>query len=71
MSSTTVMITMKSRLLSVNAGFVQAVAEMNVQLAMKKLPDRSVVSRKMIDQGKLGLVGAMYDVRTGKVMFYQ
>jgi carbonic anhydrase len=56
---------------SANAGFVQAVAEMNVQLTMKKLLDRSVVLREMVDKGELGLVGAMYDVTTGKVMFYK
>ena len=56
---------------SANAGFVQAAAEMNVQLTMKKLLDRSVVLREMVDKGELGLVGAMYDVTTGKVMFYK
>ena len=56
---------------SANAGFVQAVAEMNVQLTMKKLLDRSVVLREMVDKSELGLVGAMYDVTTGKVMFYK
>jgi carbonic anhydrase len=56
---------------SANAGFVQAVAEMNVQLTMKKLLDRSVVLREMVDKGELGLVGAMYDVTTGTVMFYK
>jgi carbonic anhydrase len=52
-----------------NAAFVQAVAEMNVTLTMKKLRDRSVVLRRMIDDGDLALVGAMYDVGTGKVRF--
>ncbi|MDH3971412.1 MAG: carbonic anhydrase family protein [Gammaproteobacteria bacterium] len=56
---------------SANAGFVQAAAEMNVQLSMKKLLDRSVVLREMVDKGELGLVGAMYDVTTGKVKFYK
>ena len=56
---------------SSNAEFVQSVAEMNVQLTMKKLLDRSVVLREMVDKGELGLVGAMYDVTTGKVMFYK
>jgi len=56
---------------SSNAGFVQAVAEMNVQLTMKKLLDRSMVLREMVDKGELGLVGAMYDITTGKVMFYK
>jgi carbonic anhydrase len=56
---------------SENAKFVQAVAEMNVQLTMQKLRDRSVVLREMIDKGEIGLVGAMYDVGSGKVTFYK
>jgi carbonic anhydrase len=56
---------------SQNAEFVQAVAEMNVQLTMQTLRDRSVVLREMIDKGEIGLVGAMYDVSTGKVIFYE
>jgi carbonic anhydrase len=44
---------------------------MNVKLTMQKLRDRSVVLREMIDSGAIGLVGAMYDVRTGKVTFYK
>ncbi len=56
---------------SKNAEFVQAVAEMNVQLTMQTLRDRSVVLREMIDKGEIGLVGAMYDVSSGKVKFYE
>lgn len=55
---------------SKNAKFVQAVAELNVELTMRKLRERSVVLREMIDKGEIGLVGAMYDVSTGKVEFY-
>ena len=51
--------------------FVQAVAEMNVNLTMRKLRDRSIVLREMLDKGEIGMVGAMYDVRTGKVEFYK
>ena len=54
---------------SKNAGLVQAVAEMNVQLTMQMLYDRSVVLREMIDRGEIGLVGAMYEVSSGKVTF--
>jgi carbonic anhydrase len=56
---------------SQNAKFVQAVAEMNVKLTMQALRDRSVVLREMIDKGEIGLVGAMYDVSNGKVVFYE
>ena len=43
---------------------------MNVTLTMKKLRDRSVVLRQMIDAGEIALVGAMYDVGTGEVRFF-
>jgi len=56
---------------SKNAEFVQAVAEMNVRLAMQKLRKRSVVAREMIDKNEIELVGAMYDVSSGKVTFYE
>jgi carbonic anhydrase len=55
---------------SQNEKFVQAVAEKNVKLSMQKLRSRSVVLREMIDKGEIGLVGAMYDVSTGKVTFF-
>jgi carbonic anhydrase len=54
---------------SSNDKFVDAVAEENVRLNMKKLRDRSVVLREMIDKGEITLVGAMYDIDTGKVTF--
>ena len=56
---------------SKNDKFVQAVTDMNVKLTMQKLRDRSVVLREMIDKGEIGLVGAMYDVSTGNVTFYE
>lgn len=56
---------------SENAKFVQAVAEMNVQLAMKYLRTRSAVLRRLIDEKEIALVGAMYDVSSGKVTFYE
>jgi carbonic anhydrase len=56
---------------SKNDKFVQAVSEKNVELTMQKLRDRSVLLREMIDKGEIGLVGAMYDLGTGKVTFYE
>jgi carbonic anhydrase len=55
---------------SENDKFVQAVAEKNVELTMQKLRTRSVVLLELIDKGEVGLVGAMYNVRTGKVIFH-
>ena len=56
---------------SKNTEFVQAVADMNVTLTMRKLRDRSVVLREMLDKDEIGMVGAMYDISTGKVTFYK
>jgi carbonic anhydrase len=38
---------------------------------MKKLRARSVVLREMIDKNEIGLVGAMYDVSSGRMTFYE
>lgn len=54
---------------SKNTKFVQSVTEMNVQLTMQKLRERSVVLREMLDKGEIAMVGAMYDVSTGEVVF--
>ena len=52
-----------------NDKFVQAVAEKNVMLNIQKLLDRSLVLREMADKGEIKVVGAMYDINTGKVRF--
>jgi len=56
---------------SKNKEFVQDVAVENVKLQMKELYNRSLVLREMIDSSELKLVGAMYDVATGKVSFFE
>ena len=48
---------------------VTKVAEMNVRQSMKEIRERSSYLRKDLDEGKVKLVGAMYDVGTGKVTF--
>jgi carbonic anhydrase len=48
---------------------VTKVAEMNVRQSMKEIRARSPYLRKDLDEGKVKLVGAMYDVATGKVTF--
>ena len=34
---------------------------------MREIREKSPVIKELLDSGKTGLVGAMYDVRTGKV----
>ena len=48
---------------------VTKVAEMNVRQSMKEIRERSPYLKKDLDEGKVKLVGAMYDVATGKVTF--
>ena len=55
---------------SKNHEFVDQVGEANVRLAMQQIRERSPVLKKMIDQGKIELVGGMYDLATGEVHFF-
>jgi carbonic anhydrase len=55
---------------SKNYAFVNAVAEANVRLVMKEIREHSPILREMLDRGEIGLVGGMYDLKTGKVQFY-
>ena len=52
-----------------NASYVQEVAENNVKLTVKAIADRSEILRDMLEDGEITIVGAMYDVATGKVAF--
>lgn len=56
---------------SKNYTFVDDVSEANVRLVLQQIRERSPVLKEMIDQGKIGLVGGMYDFFTGKVQFYE
>jgi len=56
---------------SKNYAFVQRVADMNVILAVKRIRDKSSLLRGMADKGEIKIVGAMLDVKTGKVTFVE
>jgi carbonic anhydrase len=49
---------------------VGRVAELNVQNVLKQIPKQSPVLRELIDAGKVGLVGGIYDLDSGKVQFF-
>lgn len=55
---------------SKNASFVKKVTDMNVHLTVEEIKRRSPVLRDMADRGEIKIVGAMYDIGTGKVHFY-
>jgi carbonic anhydrase len=48
---------------------VTKVAEMNVRQSMQEIRQRSAYVKTYLDEGKVKLVGAMYDVATGRVTF--
>ena len=54
---------------SKNKAFVDAVAHENVRQTVDNILQRSYVLRELVERGKLKVVGAMYDVATGKVTF--
>jgi carbonic anhydrase len=53
-----------------NDDFVQKVAEANVRLVMQQIRDQSPILREMLDAGKIGLEGGMYDVASGQVRLW-
>lgn len=53
-----------------NAAFIDQIAKDNVLLVMKQIQAHSPVISKLIKEGKLGIVGGMQDLSTGKVTFF-
>src|SRR5262245_24749077 len=54
-----------------DAACVDKVAEKNVLRSAKEIRDKSPYLAKALDEGKIRLVGAMYDLSTGKVTFLE
>ncbi|TAH42428.1 MAG: carbonic anhydrase [Bacteroidetes bacterium] len=55
---------------SENSEFVEKVAAINVMKATESISTKSELLRNMITNGQVGIIGAMYEVSTGKVQFY-
>ena len=51
--------------------FVETVAELNVHQVMQQIRAQSAVLRELIDAGKVGLVGGIYDLDSGKIEFFK
>lgn len=49
---------------------VQRVAESNVQATVEQVMQNSQVLKQMIDSGEIGIVGGMYDIKSGHVEFF-
>lgn len=55
---------------SANYTFVENVAEINVKRSVKSIIERSFILEQMVENGTIGVVGAMYNIETGVVDFY-
>lgn len=55
---------------SSNSPFVESVAEINVKRSVKNIIERSNILERMIENREIGIVGAMHNIETGKVTFY-
>ena len=53
-----------------NATFVENVAAINVKRSVKNIIERSNVLEQMIAKGEIGIIGAMHNIETGEVTFY-
>lgn len=54
---------------SANGPFVQKVVDKNIELSVANIKANSPVLKEMLDNGEIDIIGAMYDVATGKVHF--
>lgn len=55
---------------SKNSSFVENVAAINVRRSVKAIIERSFIIEQMVENGEIGVVGAMYNIETGQVEFY-
>jgi carbonic anhydrase len=56
---------------SQNADFVTKVTGLNVDTQIKRIVSESATIRTLLKEKKVGIAGALYDVKTGKVTFYE
>ncbi len=49
----------------------ELVAEANVRLVMQQIRERSPELRQALDSGQIGLAGGMYNLQTGRVLFFK
>lgn len=54
-----------------NEAFVNNVTNLNVELTIKRIRRESPIIAELERSGKIKIVGGLYDVETGKVIFYE
>jgi carbonic anhydrase len=53
-----------------NKTFVKRVTRENIRYQKEAILQQSDILREMVREQQIGLIGALYDLRTGKVQFY-
>lgn len=56
---------------SKNATFVENVARINVHRSVQAVIERSFILEELVAEEKIGVVGGVYDVDTGRVQFFE
>ena len=56
---------------SANSVFVNEVARKNVEMTIEKIRASSEVLLDMEQKGEIKIMGAMYDISTGTITFYE
>lgn len=54
-----------------NEEFVQKVTELNIHLTIERIRRESPIIAELEENGKIKIVGGLYDVSTGMVRFYE
>ncbi|MBL0314877.1 MAG: carbonic anhydrase [Flavobacteriales bacterium] len=56
---------------SSNKDFVQNVTRNNIHVSVKAIINRSIILDQMIRSGEIAIIGAIHDLSTGRVQFYE
>ena len=56
---------------SQNSEFVDNVSKKNVELTIGRIHSESPILSEMEQNGEIKIIGAMYDINTGAVEFYE
>ncbi|MEQ1750188.1 MAG: carbonic anhydrase family protein [Prosthecobacter sp.] len=51
--------------------YTNEISRLNVMRTIKTIRQRSATLNKLVEEGKIAIVGSLYDVATGKVSFFQ
>ncbi len=50
---------------------INKIAENNALKVAREIPEKSLVIRRLIKEGKIGIVAGIHDIKTGKITFFE